>query len=205
MMGNTNSTIPLYRRKIDIHGNYAPFPGYTIVSHALHPLPKALADLYNFLSSSELRNYYSFLPITSYHVTINPVENVRDEHIPLLKEEQRKLKERDTTSVCTVEKLIRSKGISIEVQFKEDQNPNFENHLNNVRSPELRQVNVLHPYAQSWHLTLAYQYKDIENDEVKNRLDQIIQNITSTLPPFTIPLDHMRICHYNDMTKFTPI
>jgi hypothetical protein len=206
MMGNTNTTIPLYRPKIDIHGNYAPFPGYTIVSHALHPLPKPLTDLVNYLSSSELKNYYSFLPITSYHVTINPLENVRDEHKFLLREEQRKLNEQDTTSVCTTEKLIRSKSIVIAVQFKNDENPNFENLIKNVRSPELQQANILHNSARSWHLTLAYQYKDIENAEIKTRLDQIMDNIprTSTFP-FAIPLDHIRICHYNDMTKFTPI
>ena len=206
MMGNTNTSIPLYRRKIDIQGNYLPFPGYTIVSHAIHPLPKPLTDLVNYLSSSELQKYYSFLPPTSYHVTINPLENVLNEHKSLLEEEQRKLNEQDTTIICTAEKLIRSKGISIEVQFKDDENQTFQNIIKNVRSNELQQANILHNYALSWHLTLAYQYKDIENNEIKTRLDQIIENIPqSSKLPFDIPLDHIRICHFNDMTKFTPI
>jgi hypothetical protein len=98
------------------------------------------------------------------------------------------------------------KIIAIAVQFKEDENPNLENLLKNVRSPELQQANILHPYARNWHLTLAHQYKDIENDEIKTRLDQIMENIPpSSTFPFAIPLDHIQICHYNDMTKFTPI
>ena len=91
-MGNTNTAMTLYRRKIDIQGNYLPFPGYTIVAHAKHPLPKQLTDLLNSLTSSELKNYYSFLPNTSYHVTINPLEGVQNEHQSLLVEAQRKLK-----------------------------------------------------------------------------------------------------------------
>lgn len=205
-MGTTNTTIPLYRRKIDIQGNYTPFPGYTIVSHAIHPLPKELTDLVDYLSSSELKNYFSFLPITSYHVTINPIENVRDEHISMLKEEQRKLKEYDSRIICTVEKLICKGVILIEVKFKDDDNQTFENIIKNVRSNELQQAGILHNYVHPWHLTLAYRYKDIENNEIQSKLDEIIKNIPqSSSSRFEIPLDHIRICHYNDMTKFTPI
>jgi hypothetical protein len=206
MAGNTNTTTKLHRRKIDIQGNYLPFPGYTIVSHALHPLPKSLTDLVNYLSSSELQKYYSFLPATSYHVTINPLENVLDEHLSVLKEEQRKLKEQNTTIICTAEKLIRSRVILIEVQFKDDENQTFANIIKNVRSHELQQTKILHNYVLPWHLTLAYQYKDIENEEITTKLDQIIGNIPqSSTFPFNIPLDHIRICHYNDMREFTPI
>ena len=206
MMGNTNTNIPLYRRKIDAQGNYLPFPGYTIVSHAIHPLPKPLTDLVNYLSSSELRNYYSFLPATSYHVTINPLENVQDEHKTLLQNEQRKLKEQDTSTICTTKKLICSKVILIEVEFKDDDNQTSENIIKNVRSNELQEAKILHNYALSWHLTLAYQFKDIETNEIKTRLNEIIKNLPqSSSFPFDIPLDHIRICYYNDMTKFTPI
>jgi len=206
MMGNTNTTIPLYRPKIDIQGNYVPFPGYTIVSHAIHPLPKPLTDLVNYLSSSELQKYYSFLPATSYHVTINPLENVRTEHKSLLEDEQRKLKEQNTTSICTAEKLICRTAISIEVEFKDDENQTFQNIIKNVQSNILQQSEILYNRVLPWHLTLAYQYKDIENNEIKTKLDQIIANIPQTSRlPFDIPLDHIRICHYNDMTKFTPI
>lgn len=205
-MGNTNTGIQLYRRKIDIHGNYVHFPGYTIVSHALHPLPKPLIDLVNYLSSSELRYYYSFLPITSYHVTINPIENVHDQHKNLLQDEQNKLKEYDTRITCTANKLIVRKVILLEVQFKDDENQTFENHIKNVRSPILQQANILHNYTLPWHLTLAYQYKDIENNDIENKIQEILENIPSSSHlPFDIPLDHIRICHYNDMTKFTPI
>jgi hypothetical protein len=206
-MGDTNTSIPLYRRKkIDIQGNYLPFPGYTIVSHAIHPLPQSLTDLVNYLSSSELKKYCSFLPPTSYHVTINPLDNVLNEHKSLLEEEQHKLNGQDTTIICTAEKLIHSKGIQIEVQFKDDENQTFQNIIKSVRSNELQQANILPNYVRFWHLTLAYQYKDIENDEIKTKLDQIFENIPqSSKLPFDIPLDHIRICHFNDMTKFTPI
>ncbi len=206
MMGNTNTNITLYRPKIDIQGNYVSFPGYTIVSHALHPLPKPLIDLVNYLSSSELQKYYSFLPTTSYHVTINPLENVLDEHKSLLEEEQRKLKEQDTKIICIAEKLIHSRVIALEVQFKDDENQTFQNIIKNVRSHELQQAKILHNYTRSWHLTLAHQYKDIDTEEIKTKLDQIIETIPpSSTIPFDIPLDHIRICHFNDMTKFTPI
>ena len=196
----------LYRRKIDTEGNYLPFPGYTIVSHAIHPLPKPLADLVNYLSASELKNYYSFLPSASYHVTINPLENVHNEHKALLNEAQRKLNEQDTTVICVAEKLIRSKVILIEVQFKDDDNQTFQNLIKTVRSKELQQANILHNYALSWHLTLAYQYKDIENNEIQARLNEILENLPqSSTFPFELPLDHIRICYYKDMTKFTPI
>jgi hypothetical protein len=206
-MGNTDASIPLYRRKIDNEGNYLPFSGYTIVSHIMHPPPKPFTDLVNYLSSSELQKYYSFPPATSYHVTINPLENIHDEHKSLLHDQQRKLIERNSSTICTAEKLIRSRVIRIDVQFKkDDNNQNFENIIQNVRSIELQQANILKKDTMPWHLTLAYQYKDIEGDETKTRLDQIIETIPqSSSFPFDIPLDHIRICHFDDMTQFTPI
>ena len=78
-------------KKVDSAGNYLPCPGYTIVAHALHPLPTPLTELVTYLSSSELGDYYSFLPSTSYHVTINPLKNVLKEHHSLLQLEQHKL------------------------------------------------------------------------------------------------------------------
>jgi len=204
-MGNTDASIPLYRRKIDNEGNYLPFSGYTMISHIMHPPPKQLTDLVNYLSSSELRKYYSFPPATSYHVTINPIENVQDEHKSLLQDEQRKLCELNSSTICTAEKLIRSKTIEIQVQFNNN-NQNFENIIQNVRSIELQQANILHKYTRAWHLTLAHQYNDIDDDETKTRLDQIIKSIPqSSSFPFDIPLDHIRICHFDDMTQFTPI
>lgn len=206
MMGNTNTTQTLYRRKIDNQGNYLPFPGYTIVAHALHPLPKPFVDLVQYLTSSELKDYYSFLPIHSYHVTINPLENVLSTHQSLLQEEQRRLSEQDTRSLSTVKTLIRSKVLTLEVQFPHDQNPQFEALIQFIRSPALQQANILHKYALHWHLTLAYQYKPIENAQIEERLNQIMANVPlSSNTSFSIPLDHIRICHYNDMTKFTPI
>ncbi|UJR28511.1 hypothetical protein I4U23_009749 [Adineta vaga] len=205
-MANTNTSKKLHRRKIDIDGNYLPYSGYTIVAHAIHPLPKPLVELVNYLFSSEIRNYYSFLPSTSYHVTINPLENVCDQYKSLLVAEQQKLKAQNTSFICTVKRLIRSRVILIEVDFPDDDNHTFEMIIKNVRSNELRQVDILHEYTLSWHLTLAYQYKDIENDMMESKLDQIIKNIPqSAAMRFKIPLDHIRICHYNDMTKFTPI
>jgi len=205
-MGNTNTTPSLYRRKFDEQGNYLPFSGYTIVANARHPLPTCLTDLVNTLSSSELKQYYSFLPTISYHVTINPLEGVQNHHLSLLKDEQRKLSEQDTSSICTADKLIRSKALLIEVKFNETQNENFTTKIQNIRSSQLQQANILHKYTLSWHLTLAYQYKPIENDEITLKLDKLISNLSqSSIFPFDIPLDHIRICHYDDMTRFTPI
>ncbi|CAF1433282.1 unnamed protein product [Adineta ricciae] len=169
-------------KKVDPAGNYLPCPGYTIVAHALHPLPAPLIELVTYLSSSEL------------------------EHQSLLQLEQHKLQKQDTSSTCITEKLRCSKVLLIEVQFPDDDNHTFETILKNLRSDQLQQANILPKYTLSWHLTLAYQYKEIESDAVKFRLNHIISCIPrSAAMPFPIPLDQIRICHYNDMTKFTPI
>ncbi|CAF3522931.1 unnamed protein product [Rotaria socialis] len=205
-MGNTNTGVQLYRKKIDSTGNYLPFPGYTIIAHATHPLPKPLVELVSYLSSSELRKYYSFLPTTSYHVTINPLEGVHDEHKELLEQEQGRLKQQDTSLVGTAQNLLCSTIILIEVQLNDSNNPNFEQIIQYVRSTNLQQANILRNYTQSWHLTLAYPYKDIENNEIKERLYKIIENMPESAKlPFMIPLEHIRICRYNDMTRFTSI
>ena len=92
------------------------------------------------------------------------------------------------------------------MEFKDDENRTFENIIKNLRSPQLQQALILRNYTLSWHLTLAYQYKEIESDEIRIKLDQLIGNLCQSVAvPFDIPLDHIRICHYNDMTKFTPI
>ncbi|CAF1356259.1 unnamed protein product [Rotaria sp. Silwood1] len=200
-----NTVVPLYQPKINIEGVYTPYPGYTIVSHALHPLPKSLTALVDYLSSSELEKYYSFLPRTSYHVTINPLENVHDEHQELLREEQRKLIKYDTSSVCTAESISYRNNILLNVQFKDD-NHQFEDIIKRVRSDKLIYANILPKYTMSWHLALAYKYKDIKNDETQTRLDEVIRNIPEIAKfPFDIPLDQIEICHFDDMTKFTPI
>ena len=204
-MGNTRGSVSLYRRKIDDQGNYLPFPGYTIVAHAAHPLSKVFTDLVDYLSRSELRHYYSFLPARSYHVTINPLENVHDEHRTLLQEEQRRLKGENTSLICTVDRLICSKVISLEVHFDE-RNEHFDATINRVRSHALQQANILHGYKLAWHLTLAHQYKTIEDADVEKRIETIIEEIPpSSHFPFDIPLDSIRICRYEDMTEFRPI
>jgi hypothetical protein len=204
-MGNTKKSMSLYRRKIDDQGNYLPFPGYTIVTHAVHPLPKVFTNLVDYLSQSELRHYYSFLPARSYHVTINPLENVHDEHQTLLQEEQRRLKDDNTSLICTVDQLICAKAIHLEVHFDE-RNAHFEATINRVRSHELQQANILHGYKRAWHLTLAYQYKNIESTDAENRIKTIIEQIPSSSHfPFDIQLDSIRICRYEDMTEFRPI
>ncbi|CAF0995546.1 unnamed protein product [Adineta ricciae] len=105
------------KKKVDPAGNYLPYPGYTIIAHALHPLPAPLIELVAYLSSSELGHYYSFLPSTSYHVTINPLRNVLKEHQSLLQLEQHELQKRNTSSTCITDKLCCSKVLLIEVQF----------------------------------------------------------------------------------------
>ena len=195
----------LYSKKIDREGNYVHFSGYTIVAHAIHPLPQPLIDMVTYLSNSELRQYYSFLPRESYHVTINPLQNVSDEDRTLLHNAQNKLIKEKTSLVCTVERLRCTGVILIEVSFDE-KNDEFINALRRVRSDELKRADILPTYKHSWHLTLAYQYKDIETQEIQNRLHSFVTQFpVSARARFAIALDHIRICHYNDMTRFTPI
>ncbi|CAF1292923.1 unnamed protein product [Didymodactylos carnosus] len=114
--------IPLYNKKLYVDGQFAPFSGYTIVSHAVHPLPKELLQLHEYLTNSELKNYYSFLPVQSFHVTINPLSNVRREHEPLILEQQRRLKVQGdkTRTECRGVAVKCENVLLIEIEFDKE-------------------------------------------------------------------------------------
>lgn len=61
-------TVMLYNVKINVRGDYLPYPGLTVLSMASND--SKMIQLHQALTSSELAMYYSFLPTASYHVTV---------------------------------------------------------------------------------------------------------------------------------------
>lgn len=124
------------RRKVDENGTYLPCRGYTIVAHIIHPLPDQLDQITERLMNSQLKEYFAFLPKTSYHVTINPLNDVRKHHLPDLIEEQKHLQENDTSLTCTALKLRQTGVLSIKVEFNVEAE-DFQRKINLARSNKL--------------------------------------------------------------------
>ncbi|CAF0803323.1 unnamed protein product [Didymodactylos carnosus] len=196
----TFQPVPLFNRKIDINGNYVPFHGYTIMSHVEHPLPEQLVKLHEYLVRSKFSDYFSFLPKFSYHVTLNPLINVemkRDEAI--LKEAQMNIDKLETGTKCMVKQLTRKDKLQLEIELIE---PFLNTILKPLQAQWTKLDTILMKYEEKWHLTLAYQYRNI-TDEAQVILDEIIKNWTQF--PFEISLDPITICEHQDMTDYVAI
>ncbi|PWY54866.1 DUF1868 domain-containing protein [Legionella qingyii] len=195
--------------KVNERGEYAPFPGVTVVS-ACYPKQKEFCEtLYKLLVSNPLIvNHYLPLPAQSYHMTTMSLETEQQigsswnqfiyNNLPHYKRIKQTLEK--NAIYPSIEKMEISIGrtISLSLSLPKEQ----ETQIKTIATS----LNIEDTVPRVLHITLAYSRfnrpmpKEISEPlhaEITKELNKFIEKIK-----FPIEISEYMLCYFNDMTAF---
>lgn len=201
--------------KIDSNGNYIAFPGITVLSHINRDELNIWKQLYNNLNKSKIiKEYYSLLPVESYHLTLinlytkaytskNNEDHWRNFIIKKNKmfislknylEENTFLPSIQTMNIVLPK--MSNNTIAIEVPLTQEQKEKINKISNHF--------NLSKKVPKPFHITLAYSYKLIPSKiylEIQSEFNKIV---TENLLQYNMPLnfEEPKIYYFHDMTLF---
>lgn len=214
-----------YNSKIDINGKYRKFEGWSVISN----LKNDFTFIENYIKMNNiLSRYFSALPSKSYHMTLY---NLWCDGAPLIPHQLKYIKknpivpkniysfdfikstgcmdnlfyklhyECNKKSVNKINKIeilnVRYNGNTIRISLK---NSKVLDNLTVTRN-NITKICENNDRMGSYHITLAYKYKDIEKeneDSVKREIDILNMLLTNQ----TMILDRPNLYHFKDMTSF---
>lgn len=192
-------------KKVDEQGEYAPFPGVTVVS-ACYPEQKEFCEaIYKaFVSNPLIVQHFAPLPANSYHMTTMSLETEQQvgsewnqfitKNLPLYKNIKQTLQK--NPMFPSVEKMEVNIDWSISLTL----------HLPNEQKAQIREIaealNIEKTIPKVFHMTLAYSRfnKKISEQlqmELTKELNAVIEN---TKFPFKIAAP--KLCYFNNMIAF---
>ncbi|KAH3761760.1 hypothetical protein Pelo_6409 [Pelomyxa schiedti] len=206
--------------KVDDTGAYVPIYGITLISHIMDP--EKWQPIYDFIENNpHIRSYYTPLPISSYHMTIFPMQTQYDspaggnpkkmaDHLMTLKPGLEKIQ--DSLGEWRIKLLPTYKDVSIgNMIIAVSLEPrDFENSLiQKLRKQVAREAGLDYYPEYRFHITLAYRYKNLPKgatDEFKKALEQLRHIFTQTVlgPDRQIALHKPALVLFDDMTAFYP-
>lgn len=198
--------------KLNKKGTYTEFPGVTVVAPTSTNNLQFWEAIYNFLNQNELvTEHYSLLPHASYHMTTHNLYTKEhtptphgwnkfiDDNLAFFETLQNQISTLlDFSPEITISgHIITDNVIQLVVEVPEMQHEK----INNLAEF----FNIQHLMPPVFHVTLAYQYKELDQIS-KNKIALDLSNQISALLPLTPPL-HMyppALTYFNDMTQFIP-
>jgi len=193
--------------KIDSNGRYCRFPGITIVSAIRSEDLEIWTQLYNQLEKCEnLKEYYSLLPVESYHMTTSGLYNQKrdggsnwegllNEKLPQLRQLNKTLSEKAFSPEIIIDSLsLRKIGITLYLKLKEEHRQ--------IIQEVAEKFGLADKVPKSFHISLAYTYKVPAEDKLKEMKKQLKSSVDCIGKTFK--LDSPKLCYYNDMTAFIP-
>lgn len=197
-------------KKIDSEGKYLTFPGVTVVS-AIKETDKPLWQLiYETLKKNKaFTDHFTPLPYKSYHLTaINLYtkdaiksgewQNFIISNSAFFQALNDLLTEKSFTPVVTVESINMTGALQIIVTLPEEQIRIIQQVAKTYRVEE----NI----PSVFHITLAYQFRFMEQRALEKLAFKLKQNIFAILQSHEgqLSLTPPQLCFFNNMTKFTP-
>lgn len=220
----------MYNCKINKNGTYRKFYGWSVISMVQNDL----RFIYNYIRNSNLNNYFSALPSSSYHMTIYNIWCNGSELIPyqerFIKDEfgdDEKIKEEleevgigffnpnnlmDTlfdelnnecstyyqnTTKLNIKNVVYTGG---NIQIRLSDSKSFSG-LTNLRDI-LISTGEYDDQMSCYHITLAYQYKDIPPDEIPI-IEKSLNMLNKLLNKQSVIIDKPCVYSFRDMTAFT--
>ena len=186
--------------KINSNGKYNTFNGITIISkiHAINHI--FCKDLFNILDSNDLvKEYYSLLPISSYHMTIFNIVTQKsiNTHLNEYVSNNKHILDGvncylsdNFSEIKTKIKCVVVEGvISLILELSE-----HDKQLIKKVSDELK---IIHKIPEYFHVTLAYLYKDIRPEICKQIFNSLSINFNND-----IVFEYPQLTYFYDMTQF---
>lgn len=198
-------------KKINPNGLYLPFPGITVVASILQKDLNFWNQIYQLLSQSDLlKTYFSPLPVDSYHVTtlnLCVASDFQAQEWPVylhtaLKHVYQPMWHYLDAHAFTPEihfEHIQTNG-AIQLVFT------LPEHQQMMIVETAKQFGLETQIPPAYHMTLAYQYRDISKDELARIEDylhagvyQIMQSVQHQCR-----LNVPTLSYFLDMTAFHP-
>lgn len=197
-------------KKINSEGNYTPFPGVTVVADIQQSddtLPNLWETIHTKLKTSAvISQYYAVLPWQSFHMTtcnlMTEAEagdnwtNYLAEKLTTFQKMRNWLKQNAFNPQIKISNLHTSDVLQLQLELPDMQNDTIQAFANAFGE----QDNI--PF--SFHITLAYGYKDILSQEI---YEQIVAEFVSIITPIMeqeIQLKAPTLCYFKTMEAFTP-
>ncbi|CAF0833600.1 unnamed protein product [Rotaria sordida] len=200
-------SIARYNTYIDIKGNLIPISGYKILQSVASPSLQKIHELFTYLDKyNELKDYFILVFEQFYHVTFTKLINTTtldEKQLEILEKEQDLLDKKQSQTICIGKKLlfIEKNEIRLEIEFKHDYINDYMKSCQKRWNENFPELIIQH--CTSFYITLAYQYKEIPNQEILNRTKEILEQWHDV--PFEIELDSIEICSYSSLITYEPI
>ena len=195
--------------KMDSMGRYTKFPGMTVVA----PVKDDDMDFWlkicnSIVTYTEALDYFSPLPCTSYHMTTTNLYTQADDGgddwegfiraiSPRCEVLHELLKTNSFEPALTFKSVITFGVIQLEVSLPAAQSA--------IIKDIAKEAGVQEGVPSFFHITLAYQYKDIPlsleteiNEQLQKRIKAVLQSKKE------VKLAPPTLCSFEDMTAFTP-
>lgn len=197
--------------KVDEDGEYAPFPGVTVVSDC-YPIQKEFCEtIYRVLRNNPLvMHHFSPLPAQSYHMTTMSLETEQQignswgqfiiKSLPHYKKIKQTLQKNPIyPSIKQLEVNI-DHCISLTVILPQEQYAQIEEIAGTL--------NIEKTIPGVFHITLAYPRPNKKiSKEVSEQLQAEITSKLNTIvgkTKFPLEIAKAKLCYFNDMTAFFP-
>ncbi|CAF1421252.1 unnamed protein product [Adineta steineri] len=187
-------------------GSFVTNPGYEIAQFVVVPLKEKFTELFNTLDQSEIKDYFTMVPQSAYHITLAKLTNTagNDQHnFQLLVREQQVLDARDTfTKVLAKDiSIVNDNEIRVAVDFSsafidkvlKKAQKRWKNHF----------AHIIAKMHRSFYITIAYQYKPIPDRETLDRIETTLKSAQQF--PFDVEIDPIEILASHDAVSFTPL
>ena len=230
-MSSMSSDVP-YNAKINTNGEYRNFYGWTVISM----VENDLKFIENFIKNSMLKNYFSALPSSSYHMTVYNVWSNGRKLLPHQKDfikknfpaaEHKQIEAQSKTVnffnpkgcindllyklyfICEQSQIVNLTlnvkevvftGNTIQILFVGT--PSFDG-VNRLRQL-LTDVCEVEDRMGMYHMTLAYKYKDVDNDTTQKIMGEI-DRLNVLLNGQTVTMEKPSVYYFSDMKEFVPV
>ena len=200
--------MPTAIQKIDGLGRFGWFPGITTISKCHTKNTSFCENLYAKLSTSDkLKPFFSILPASSYHMTTlnlfteqdighSTWQHFLDSHSDLFQNLAKILAELKIEPIIEI-KGVRKRGVIQLIASLPDEQVTTLRNLG-------EQMGLLNKIPQRFHITLAYQFKEIPSQakpvveaEIESIINQVLKEHGNTLM-----LDAPKLSYFYDMTAF---
>jgi hypothetical protein len=191
---------------INEDGDFVPNSGYKMLQHVIGPLSEPFSSIYSHLEQqTDLKFYFKLVPKRDFYVALTNLENkmpYKETDIRILETEQKLLDQNDTFTVCTSKQLLINEKYDIRLQI--DLTEDYIVKLRDVQKRwDTKFASLIAQHYTSFHIILAYQYKDIPDREIYNQLSSRLNEWQQF--PIEIELDPIEICSFTDAITYQPI
>lgn len=196
--------------KVDQDGNFCPFPGITVIAPIAKTHQTIWQELHdNIKNTPEINQYFAAIPHASYHMTTRNL--VTQEDVPDLDEYietnqiklstlNQRLHDNTFNPNVQINGILTNGAIQLALNFL---NPQQQNTVMTVASG-LRLDGWI---PETFHITLAYQYKSIPKSKKEDIVGLIADKINQALVKldnYTLELSPPNLVYFKDMTAYYP-